>query len=143
MSYADCVDLSAVRQLVGQCAFRRSASLLLLEASRKESFRTRRRFGRFAFTCFVAWQNSGAEDASRERICFSPLPGGERSTSEGTRVRRSQLARSVPPHPPPPDQVGGRLPLPNGARGKGSFARTRLFHISPNGERERKERMRK
>jgi hypothetical protein len=34
--------------MVGQCAFRRSASLLLLGASRKESFRNRNSFDRSA-----------------------------------------------------------------------------------------------
>ena len=83
-----------VWDVVGQCAFRRSASLLLPEASRKESFRTRRRFGRFAFTCLVAWQNSGAH-TPRERICFSPLPLRERGKKERGANQRGERTHAT------------------------------------------------
>ena len=69
MSCADRVDLSAMRTLVGQCAFRRSASPYLPEADSK----------RFAPSFRLGGsQNSGADHAPRERFFMSSLPGNRR-----------------------------------------------------------------
>jgi hypothetical protein len=65
--------------LVGQCAFRRSASLF----RGKQSFVALRRRGE---------QASGADDAPRERVFFFPLPSWESVASlrsdANDRVRR-------------------------------------------------------
>jgi hypothetical protein len=82
--------------LVGQCAFRRSASLLLahdLVRKPQQHFS-----GSCAREANLSWlggeQDSGAKNAPRERDCFSPPPAREARGGEGHRRPSAAVVQS-------------------------------------------------